>query len=120
MNRDQIDTPPGTSILLRPPASIENSTHSFPGPRGPRRPGGNDTGGPDGPNDHGAHPPVPGPVVPPPPSDTSGSDNSGGSSFGQGIHIPGAWPIYASRAIPVDVRRNQRRDPRRTRSAHRP
>ena len=111
---------PGKPMLPRPPTSNLNSSNSCPGAagrrrlQGPSRPGGYDTGGPHRPHDQG--PRRPRPIVLPPPSVTS--DNSGGYPFGPGIYPPGTWPIHDHR-IPVDVRWNQRRDPRRIRSEHR-
>ena len=116
---------PSRSILLRLLTSGANASDSQLVYVGPLRPGRHNTGGPNGPNDHGArppvvNPPVPGLIVPPPPTVTSNdSDNSGGVPLPPGIYPPGAWPNQANRSIPVDMRRSHGRDPRRTRSEHR-
>ena len=82
-------------------------------------------GGPQLPYDHGGHEsrvihlPVPGPVLVRPTA-TPGRNNSRAFRFGPGIHSPGTRIDHSNRSIPVDVRWAQRRDPRRSRSEHRP
>ena len=116
----------GRLILLGPPTSNANPSGSRPAYGNSRGSGGSNTRRPGRPNVNGAYgfpvmPPLgPGPAPPPPTVTSDDSDNSGGFPFGPGIYPPGAWVDHANRSIPVDVRWNQRRDPRRSRSAHRP
>ncbi len=125
LNRFQSNPQSSTPISLRPLTSNANPSNPRPGHGDLRGSGGNNTGGPrrpDVPRAHDPplmHPPEPGPV-PPLRAATPNSDNSGGFPLGPGVYPPGAWPDQANRSIPVEVRRTQRRDPRRSRSEHRP
>ena len=125
MKRSQSRLRLGTLLLIDPPFSDASSSDPRPRHGGPRHNGGHYTLGPQLPNDHREHGsrvkhlPVPGPVLLRPTA-TPGRNNSRALPFGPGLHSPGTRIDHSNRSIPVDVRWAQRRDPRRSRSEHRP
>ena len=106
---------------------IKLRSHLPPGPilTYERRSGGHDTSDPQLPNEHGRHAsrviylPVPGPVLLRPTA-TPGRNDSGAFRFGPCIHPPGVRIDHSNCLVPVDPRWAQGRDPRRSRSEHRP
>ena len=125
MKRGQSRLRPGTLLLVDPPLSDASFYDPRPRYGSPRDNGGHDTVGPQLPYDHRGHGsrvkhlPVPRPVLLRPTA-TPGRNNSGAFRFGPGIYSPSARIDHSNRSIPVDVRWAQRRDPRRSRSEHRP
>lgn len=125
MKRHQSRLRPGTIFLMDPPFSDADASDPRPHHGGLRVSGGSNTRGPKRPNVHARYgppltnPPVPEPVRPRPTA-SPGRHNLGGFPFGPVVHSPSARIDHFNHSIPVDVRWAQRRDPRRSRSEHRP